>query len=391
MSLLAKIAVGVGGVVLLLVVALVVALATIDPNEYRGLVADTVKEATGRELAVEGDLKLEIGLPVAISVENVRFANAEWGARPYMATAQRAAAEVKLLPLIKGDIHIVRLVVEGVDVLLEIDKNGRKNWELASDKEPKGKTDAGRKAGVGAREGKSTLPAISEVDIRDVTVTYMDASAGKTTTAVLDSLYLQADSFESPLQLAIAAKVDGAGIAATGTVGPLAYLMQPGKSYPLSLQVSALGAKLAVNGTIAEPLKVTGIDLSLHGEGRDVAKEAGAIGLSLPPIPPFSVTGKLSDAEHGYVINDLDLKLGGSDLKGSVQVAAEGSKPQVVATLSSSVLDLNDLGGGEPARGIAVGGEDRALPRVGKRAGLRGAYSPMTHCRWMVSTPSMPT
>ncbi len=103
------------------VVAGVAILQSLDFNEYRGLIAEQVKAATGRDLTINGELNLELSLNPAVAVEGVTFANADWGSRKDMATLKKFAAEVELLPLLSGDVRVKRLVLVGLDLWAETD------------------------------------------------------------------------------------------------------------------------------------------------------------------------------------------------------------------------------------------------------------------------------
>jgi uncharacterized protein involved in outer membrane biogenesis len=70
------IAISVAVVVVGLIVAAVVVVSTMDFNQYRGTIAEQVKQATGRDLVIKGDLKLDLGLSPAVAVNDVTFANA---------------------------------------------------------------------------------------------------------------------------------------------------------------------------------------------------------------------------------------------------------------------------------------------------------------------------
>src|SRR3546814_20305799 len=87
-----------GLLVVALIVAGVVVVQNMDFNEYKGLIAAKAKEATGRDLAINGDLKLNL-LPLSPSlvVNDVRFANADWGSRPTMAVITRFVSEDAML------------------------------------------------------------------------------------------------------------------------------------------------------------------------------------------------------------------------------------------------------------------------------------------------------
>ena len=110
-------------VIAVLLVAVVVAgvavLKSMDFNEYRGLIAEQVKAATGRDLTIAGDLRLDISLTPAVAVEGVTFANAAWGSRPEMVTLRRLEVQVELLPLLTGDVRVTRVVLIGLDALLD--------------------------------------------------------------------------------------------------------------------------------------------------------------------------------------------------------------------------------------------------------------------------------
>jgi hypothetical protein len=97
---LVKIVAGIVGVLVVLVVGVLVYASTLDVNQYKPLMQQKAQEATGRELAIRGDLKLSVGLSPAIAVDGVSFANASWGEKRPMASIERFEAQVSLLPLI---------------------------------------------------------------------------------------------------------------------------------------------------------------------------------------------------------------------------------------------------------------------------------------------------
>src|SRR3546814_11068104 len=116
------------------------------------LVADfaraQVKAATGRNLAIAGPVELKLLPTPSIQLQDLRFANADWGSRPELATIRRLEIEVALLPLLIGDVVVRRLVAVEPDLLPEVDAGGGGNWELGV-AAPK----LGRASG-GAREGQ---------------------------------------------------------------------------------------------------------------------------------------------------------------------------------------------------------------------------------------------
>lgn len=192
-------------IVVLLVAAVIGGVAVLkskDFNEYKGLIAEKVKEATGRDLMIAGNLDLRISLSPALAVEGVSFSNASWGSRPQMMTLKSLDAQVSLLPLLLGTVTIDRVVLTGLDVLAETDAQGKGNWEF-------GKTGGGKaehgKAGGGAPGAR--IPDVKLVQIRDVSVSYKDGKTGAVMKARLDHLEIEDDGGKG-LRLDVAGAVD---------------------------------------------------------------------------------------------------------------------------------------------------------------------------------------
>ncbi|MCW8905247.1 AsmA family protein, partial [Sedimenticola sp.] len=72
-------------VLLLLVVAAVIILPmVIDPNDYKGEIVTQVKEQTGRDLKITGDLKLSVFPWLGIDIGGLELSNAKgFGEQPF--------------------------------------------------------------------------------------------------------------------------------------------------------------------------------------------------------------------------------------------------------------------------------------------------------------------
>ena len=58
----------VGGVVVLVLLALAVVVATFDPNKYKSELSRVVKEKTGRTLAIEGKIGLSFFPSIGVEI-----------------------------------------------------------------------------------------------------------------------------------------------------------------------------------------------------------------------------------------------------------------------------------------------------------------------------------
>src|SRR5882672_5544884 len=88
------VAIGLGTVVVLLVAA-VAYVMSIDFDSYRPLLAERVKAATGRDFAIAGHLDLALSLTPTLTVSDVRLANPPGFSRPDMATITKLEGQMR--------------------------------------------------------------------------------------------------------------------------------------------------------------------------------------------------------------------------------------------------------------------------------------------------------
>ena len=126
-----------GAAVVLIVVlsiTIYVIVSSYDFNDLKPKIAQTVKDATGRELTLGGDIKLDIGLTPALVVEDVSFQNIPWGSRSELAKIGRLEVQEAVLPLIDGIIAVKRLILVEPDILIETNSAGKSNLEFKPQK-----------------------------------------------------------------------------------------------------------------------------------------------------------------------------------------------------------------------------------------------------------------
>ena len=131
-----------GLLIIALMVRVYVILVNYDYNKLKPRIARVVKEVTGRELNLGGEVDLRIGFSPALTVADVNFANAPWGSQPQMIKIAKLQAQVRLMPLLFRDLELKHVGLAGVDVLLETDKTGRGNWDFSTEDRSAGKTGA---------------------------------------------------------------------------------------------------------------------------------------------------------------------------------------------------------------------------------------------------------
>jgi AsmA protein len=94
----------VGGLIGLIMIAMLAIVLLVDPNDYRDDIERMVHEKTGRPLTLSGDLKLSFFPWIALEVGPAALGDAPgFGDEPF-ASIQRARVGVRFLPLLRGQI-----------------------------------------------------------------------------------------------------------------------------------------------------------------------------------------------------------------------------------------------------------------------------------------------
>ena len=116
---------------LLLALVVLTAILVASIGQFKGPLTRAISNATGRELVIDGDLRVVFSLiHPRFRAERVTFANAEWGQYDYMLQADAIEASVSLLGLLRGRLVVPEVHLEGAALALEMDEEGRKSWIL---------------------------------------------------------------------------------------------------------------------------------------------------------------------------------------------------------------------------------------------------------------------
>jgi AsmA protein len=101
----------------------------VDPNDYKAKIAAAVKNATGRELMLQGNIKLSVFPWIALELGPASLGNpAGFGDQPFL-SFRHAAVRAKLLPLLQRRLEVDRVEIDGLDLRLMKDEAGKGNWE----------------------------------------------------------------------------------------------------------------------------------------------------------------------------------------------------------------------------------------------------------------------
>ncbi len=162
----------VGALVLLLVVAAIWLFFIFDPNDFKQTLSDQVAEQTGRELTVDGDIGLSFFPWLAVELGPARLSNAQgFGDQPFVAI-DGARMGVRLVPLLRRNIELDQVRLDGLRLNLMVNERGVTNWDdLASEDAAPAAADSPDSAGIDSLQ-------IGGLAINDAQIRYVDKQAG---------------------------------------------------------------------------------------------------------------------------------------------------------------------------------------------------------------------
>lgn len=237
-----RIAFGFAGLVLLAVAAAATFVLTFDAEDYKKEIAEAVEASTGHKLHFAGKIEASIlTLQPAIRLNGVALLNPPGFSRANFASAKRVDLILRLRPLLQRRLAIVRLEVQGADLLFETNEKGERNW-VPSSGAPKltaipAPTDAAGEIGTARTIAGLT---VDRFILKSARIAYLHGTTKLETAVTLDEVGITLPALDKPIELAVAGAYDGTRIETSGTVGSLAQFMAPapGAGFPVALRIA---------------------------------------------------------------------------------------------------------------------------------------------------------
>ncbi len=254
----------------LLVIAVGVFVATVNPNEYKQQIASLVQEKTGRVVSFNGPIRLSVFPWLGVRLESVAIGNAPGFMPDNMIQAKVVEAKAAFWPLLRGRFEIGKLVLDDAQIHLARNRAGVTNWDdLRAVAQAKAKaasavptTNATTLAALPAGSSAGLMLSVGGVEIHHAALDWQDAMTG------------------------LAVQISGLD----AEMGALA----PGASTPISVeanyQISA--PKLGeLGGTVRASADVALASLSsIHAEQVSLTAALNTVGGAYPAAYPRTVT-----------------------------------------------------------------------------------------------------
>lgn len=292
-----KILIAVLALLLVLVAAIGIGIATFDINKYKPQIQAAISKETGRSVKFGGDIHVGFSLAgVTLSIKDVSLGNPPWASRENLATIKQFDLKVALLPLAQHKIDIDGLGIDDADILLENQNEFRHNWDMY---------EAGEPAAPAPATGKDKAVATEAATPVEINLTNLAISNSRVAMMGPDrkQTVFKADS------LKLGSEGSGLGLHFTGSLNDA----------PIKLAATTNAATLMSKA--ARP-----VDISLN-------------------FANFFVTAKgmLDSGAKKANFDSYEFSTGSTKATGHLMAAWGGARPEIQGTVTSEQVNLADF------------------------------------------------
>lgn len=115
--------------VLIIVIGVIGLILTIDPNDYKPQITQLVKEETGRDLTIQGDIGWSFFPRLGFSLGETQLSNAQGFQASFFAKVEAIDVGLQIKPLFQRKVELDVMVLKGMTANLEINRDGTSNWD----------------------------------------------------------------------------------------------------------------------------------------------------------------------------------------------------------------------------------------------------------------------
>lgn len=310
----------------LLAGAVVVAPSFIDSAAIKKEMTEQVRNATGRELSIGGNLEVRLLPTPALTAKDVSLSNAKGGQAQNMVALKAVEVRVALMPLLSGQVQVERIRLVSPVVNVEKFADGRTNLEFKPVQATRATQPKTASAGPSAPSGFAPTQGLDirldSFEIVDARVIYRDG-VSQTVEQIEDiDATLRAGSLNGPFEAQGQARLRGVPMAFEVSLGQI--IAQ--RTVPVNAVLNAPGgAQVQLSGAVFEleteprfkgKIKVEGTNL---GQLLDAVSGAGVAPSILGQT--YAVDAQVDASAKAVDLRELELHLGKNRTTGTILVA----------------------------------------------------------------------
>jgi uncharacterized protein involved in outer membrane biogenesis len=340
------------------VVGTILWLSTRDLSRYQARLTEQIRKVTGRELKARVPLSVRLGREPALVAEGLTLSNAAWASRPDLAKVRRITMYLDPFSLFLGEAKVARVVLEGVDIVVDQNEAGDTTLEMLPPPDGSG-PHAGENRSLKVRTNPA-FPWINTIEVKDSVLTINEGKGRPSVVLEVASGTFKSSAANQPLQIeARMGAPRAAQLELTGTIGSFESWLR-GLPGTIDVQGGFGGGRIAIKGGVG----VKGTNLQINSEGPDIAAFGPYVFLPMPSGGPYSVNARVSTLRGNLKVEVPSLKVGASELSGDALFRVDRSgTPTITVNVDASKIDVAGLRAPPAAPStVPVPAQRRVLP-----------------------------
>lgn len=185
-------------------------------------------------------------------------------------------------------------------------------------------------------------PFIGRLTIEPSSLRLVDAEAGTDVSIALRTRNLEGG--EQRFEIDGTGSYDGHPLSLRFRGDRLLDARLPDRPYSVDLEADVVESRFELDGTLLRPLALAGMDLEMSLQGPSPARLRRLLGVPLPDLPSYELTGKLGLEQGRWTLSAFSGRVGDSDLQGRLAFDASPSPPLLTGRLHSDSVDIEDFG-----------------------------------------------
>jgi len=320
----------------------------VDLRVLKRPLIDAASSQLGLHVSIDGDMQLVPGLEPTLEMGGLAIIDPRNPRDGNSITVGLARVQLALVPLFFGEIRIEELTGEDIHAVAVLDPGAREERAPAPNLPSASSTSDADESASAGRAPTLVFKGLEDLGLRRISVDVRSEGTGKSYRLVLHEL-TGAATADRPLSIDAHGTYQDEPFKLQMSGETIDKILLLNWSWPLEMKAEIAGMRLQLapaTGSETESSRGT-IDYSLNISGDRLDELDRIAGVSLPPLGPYSVSGRFAVSRDRYGISDFALRVGKSDLQGSFNLDLMGDIPTMTIDLAADALYLVDFDVGD--------------------------------------------
>lgn len=319
-----------GGLIVLCMLLITIALLTFDNDDYRRLVIRSVGFFTGYKVTIEDTFTLELSKEPSLSAETIRLDPGPNGSQPPITAIGKLRIKIALSPLLTGTLVVKELMVEDVAMSVRVGEAS----------EPESRRVSAMKA-----PSDIDIPIMESVRLRNIRLDLVNEAENSTVPIMLRQFDIDDIKNAGPLFIKGEGTVSGNDFWIDGKLGALAAIFRGDQPYPAFLKLRSTGFNLTTSGTVEDLVDGEGLKFQLTGEAGELSNMLGLLQIDVPRLGHLNLEATVSGDISAPRVSNINVTLSGDPqveiaVKGSIGNAMSGEGTNILVSGSCSNPDI---------------------------------------------------